>query len=413
MSFHKYGFHVNRTGDDVFDAIRRLRPGVIKTIAHDIGFWTRVREVHPDLFLVGRLVVPQAEQERFVEDPVQVGRSFAEKILALPVNNAAPGGRPLFDAWESFNEAMPESADPDRKRRYDAFQVAFAERLRAGGFEPVAMNFATGHFRGQDFLEHFPGTLETYVYLGFHEYDWPDMWRLHKQNIEEQGEEGMWLCLRYRRIMDLEGVRDRYGDRHTVLITECGMTQGVVGGPDVGPWHASHPIPPERYWRSLLWYNRELMLDPYVKGACLFVVGATHPWESFEHLGEILDRLVRLAQEGPDEPIPVPVDPEKEWRPPHHIRPSDPAEPTPPALRTLLLQAGEAHQVLQFNPDAALQRRIFADGLVPNSPEFTLEFADQTYLCQRAEHLDTGEVRIYYAPLGLWDRIRYVHRPRE
>ncbi len=40
---HKYGFHVNRTGDDVLDAIKRIKPGVIKTLDPNVGFWTRVR----------------------------------------------------------------------------------------------------------------------------------------------------------------------------------------------------------------------------------------------------------------------------------------------------------------------------------------------------------------------------------
>ncbi|RME64849.1 MAG: hypothetical protein D6790_02670, partial [Caldilineae bacterium] len=428
--YHKYGFHVNRTGDDVMDAIQRLRPKVIKSLSADVGFWTRVREFHPDVFLIGRLYVPAREQDRFVDDPAGIGRGFAERILALEANSVEVNGRPLFDAWESYNEVMPGHAPDDLKRKYDDFQVAFGERLRAGGFEPVGMNFATGNMRGKDFLEFFPGTLETYKYLGFHEYDWPDMWRLHKQNIEEKGEEGMWLCLRYRRIMELEGVRAQYGDKHTVIITECGMTQGVQGGEDVGPWHESHPISEERYWRSLLWYNNELMKDDYVMAACLFVVGAVSPWESFEHLGGIMERLIRLDREGPDQPIPQPVPPEKEWKPgkPGLLKPTPPEEnlgdettpgpseegeetETPPTdLRTALLAAGEAHQVIQFNPNAALQKRIFADGFVPNSTEFTLEQDGVRYVAQRAEHLHTGEVRVYYVQEGQWDQVRFVER---
>jgi hypothetical protein len=33
------------------------------------------------------------------------------------------------------------------------------------------------------------------------------------------------------------------------------------------------------------------MKDDYVLAALLFVIGAVHPWESFEHLGSIIDRL--------------------------------------------------------------------------------------------------------------------------
>lgn len=63
-----------------------------------------------------------------------------------------------------------------------------------------------------------------------------------------------------------------------------------------------------------------------------------------------------------------------------------------------LLAEGEAHQLLQFNREAALQKRIFADGLVPNSAEFTVTMDNVAYVAQRAEHLLTGKVRVYYAP---------------
>ena len=222
------------------------------------------------------------------------GRAFAERVLALEANRAAYRGRPLFDAWESYNEVFPESVDSVTKRAYDEFQVAFAKPIQAAGMEPVGMNFATGNMLAKDFLEYFPGTLETYRYLGFHEYDWPTMWRLHEENIRTKNEGGMWLTLRYRRTM--RDVRKAYGDRHTVLITECGMTQGVQGGDDVGPWHESHPVSEQSYWDSLMWYNGELMQDDYVMAACLFVVGAVTPWHSFEHLGGVIERLDRLQR---------------------------------------------------------------------------------------------------------------------
>lgn len=77
-------------------------------------------------------------------------------------------------------------------------------------------------------------------------------------------------------------------------------------------------------------------------------------------------------------------------------------------LTTELRAEAQRQQVIQFNPDAALQRRIFADSFVPNSPEFDFERGGTTYVAQRAEHLDTGAVRVYYAQRGMWDNVRYV-----
>ncbi len=397
---HKYGFHVNRTGDDVLDAIKRIRPRVIKALDHDVGFWTRVRSIIPNLFLIGRVVVPGTFQGQFMQDPAGTGRGFAESILTLEANHTTFQGRPLFDAWESFNEAVPGHAPPEIKHAYDAFQVAFAVPIKQAGLEPIAMNFGTGNMLADDFLTYFKGTLETYTYLGFHEYDWPDLWRLHEQNIRATNEGGMWLTLRYRRIMN--EVNKVYSNRHRILITECGMTQGVLGGRDVGQWSAptvpqnvlddlaskniSPEVTEERYWNSLLWYNDELMKDEYVDAALLFVVGAIHPWETFEHLGGIVDRLEAFQADYRGAPDPGTT------------------------LAEILLAAAEEAQVIQFNPEAALQKRILADGFVPNSPEFELSFNSTSYVAQRAEHLGTGEVRVYYVTKGNWSDVRHVRR---
>jgi hypothetical protein len=395
---HKYGFHCNRTGFDILNAFKRLKPGVVKVLDPNIDFLTRLRTAHPEVFIIGRIVVPLHEQERFALDPVGEGRAFADRLLRMEASNTTFQGRPLLDAWESYNEIFPESAPADLMRKYDDFQVAFGQKIKAAGFEPVGMNFATGNMLGHHFLTYFPGTLETYTYLGFHEYDWPTMWRLHEENIREKNEGGMWLTLRYRRVMG--DVRRVYGRKHTAIITECGMTQGVVGRDDIG-WLAEPVVSEDSYWQSLMWYNSEIMKDDYVKAALLFVVGAAGgwpKWESFEHLGGIIDRLEEFQG---SEPTPVQPTPE-------------PPEPTPEppkaTLQAALLAEAARRQVIQFNPDASLQKRIFADGFVPNSPEFVVEFGNTRYVAQRAENLASGEVRVYYVRSGDWGNVAYHGR---
>lgn len=296
MYNHKFGFHINGINKPVAEALTRLKPAVVKTLHHDVNFWRRVRQIYPQTFIIGRLYDPR---QQFDDDPARRGREFAERILREEVNQFEVRGRPIYDAWESFNEIMPESSPDDLQKRYDTFQVAFAEKMKAEGFDAIGMNFATGNLLGQHLLKNFRGTLETHKYLGFHEYDWPTMDRLHKVGLADNNG-GMWLCLRYRRIM--EEVRKEFPDKHTVIITECGMTQGVQGGPDVGPWDRNRPISPDDYWKTLQWYNSELMKDDYAIAACLFVVGAISPWETFEHLGPIMDRLADFQQELPDKP---------------------------------------------------------------------------------------------------------------
>lgn len=93
----------------------------------------------------------------------------------------------------------------------------------------------------------------------------------------------------------------------------------------------------------------------------------------------------------------------------YRAQPQEPPE-EPGSLEYLLLTNGERNQVIQFNPEAALQKRIFADSFVPNSPEFEVRHLSIRYVGQRAEHLASGEVRVYYAAHGDWDNVRYVVR---
>jgi len=80
-------------------------------------------------------------------------------------------------------------------------------------------------------------------------------------------------------------------------------------------------------------------------------------------------------------------------------------------LEGQLLEEAQKQQRIQFNPAAALQGRIFNDGLVPNSAEFDVPFGEATYRAQRAEHLGTGEVRVYYCKVPLWGQVWFVSPP--
>lgn len=95
--------------------------------------------------------------------------------------------------------------------------------------------------------------------------------------------------------------------------------------------------------------------------------------------------------------------------PPVTPPPVAPPSPSQPAtLQEALIRTAAARQVIQFNPNAALQKRIFGDHFVPNSPEFDLTHQGVDYIAQRAEHLGSGEVRVYYVPVGDWGNVRFL-----
>jgi hypothetical protein len=385
---HKFGFHITGPHQGAFQDVLRLKPKVVKTMDFSVEVMKTIKKAIPDVFLIGRLFVHPQDFGQLSGGTAEAARrkgvEMAERILREEVNQSRHhlNGKPLINAWESLNEVFPEWTDDNTQKLFDEYQVAFGQKMRAAGFEPVAFNFGQGNGRGQQWLKLYPGTLEVYKYLGFHEYDWPSLDRLHKiglngpsepQNLvpivgEGRGNDGMWRALRYRRVMN-EGIRQKYGDQHTVIITECGMTQAVWGGQakDIGPWAhqltvpasipggvVATPISADAYWNTLQWYNSELMRDDYVMGACLFVTGATGKpeWETFEHLGPITNRIYQFQRpvsmqelpnlvpnptpsvldpdNRPPTPPPVKPDPQPETKPTPLPEPRPETKPTPP-----------------------------------------------------------------------------------
>lgn len=80
------------------------------------------------------------------------------------------------------------------------------------------------------------------------------------------------------------------------------------------------------------------------------------------------------------------------------------------AFEPLLKEKGDAHQVLQLNPEAALQQAMFNNDYAPNSPEFEFEHTNdfgltQIWVAQRSENLWDGDVRYFCAVKGQWDNI--------
>ena len=324
---NKLGFYIeNTTVRWMREALKQVQPPVILIHAQDRGLLRDIRAgLSPDSFIVGRLYLTPQKQDYFLTSgqPERRGREFAEEIINYDFQLAkevGANGRLLIDAWMSMNECLPGPAsfpgyvvDDEFRRRaeaYDRFQLAFKERLEAEGLVAVAFNFAAGNFTRPDhYLQWFPRTLENFTYLGFHEYGWPAL---------KPGPDVATAALYYRTCM--EGIRERYGDRHKVIITEAGLTMayGHPQYPDEGWLNKLHTLSEDEYWASLLWYNNEMLKDPYVLGACLFEVGHASKWETFRHLGEdndgnpilLMNRIEALSElPGPGEPPTEPPEP--------------------------------------------------------------------------------------------------------
>lgn len=328
---NKLGFYLHTSQNDhgLWDLFQRIKPPVIlihQETKNDM-LLTQMREWRsPETFVVGRLGLSGPEQRGYLDDPdpVAAGQRLADKIFnqdrsfLLKRYPDRPDGRLLVDAWMSLNECVEGPAWEERSeqntqwqtenlarhRRYDQFQVAFRRRLREyiPDVEAVAFNFGAGNFKtAQQYINHYPETLNEYTYLGFHEYGWPAMAaHLTKQPVKTDA--GLFPSI-------MQGLRARYGDRHKAIITEAGLARAhlhkndPVG--DVGWLAQVEPQAQEDYWASLEWYNTLLCQHNAALGACLYQVGWTHDWQSFRLLGEdnqgrhieIMDWIAeRLAQ---------------------------------------------------------------------------------------------------------------------
>jgi hypothetical protein len=297
---HKLFAHINRWGNDVTEYIAQLKPKIIKFLDPNLANVQAVRAIVPDGLLVYRKWQPAQPLGNSEVEAFQLGIEFGQEIAA---EESVRKG--LVDLVEGYNERLGETAPAAEHRKFAKFQMGFQEGLGLAPVEPVAFNFGTGNMNDGLIMEHYAEVLDSYKWLGFHEYDWPRMDRLHLQGWAE-GNKGMWLALRYRRIM--EPIIAKIGEnRWSVIVTECGMTQGVLGGRDVGFLHptnttqgewSNHPTPisNDDYWETLNWYSDELMKDDYVAGACMFVTGALSPWESFETISTITPKLVEFQK---------------------------------------------------------------------------------------------------------------------
>lgn len=316
MSRYMFGPHINynNAASSVLAWLEQAPVPILKTMDFDRSFLQRTKEMRPDIKIIGRLYDLQQPLGSSVAEASAYGLAFADRIAALDINNTD-----LVHYWESYNERIGDAAPEHEHRLYAAFQVAFAERLLQHGREPVAMNLGTGNGSDRLLSDYYQGVLDAYTYIGFHEYDFPTMDRLHRVGLSkpddpslwfyggpQQGDGGCWLALRYRRIMN--PINLLYGSKHRVFITETGMTQGVwPGGHDIG-WLApkdttgkgfSVPIMEQNYADTLNWYQRELGKDDYVDGAALFVVGSAADWATFD-----ARPVLHLIENKPEQPPP-------------------------------------------------------------------------------------------------------------
>ena len=304
----KLGLFITRNDSQVLEVIKVGKPPLIKTLELDPNFAKGIKTFAPASILIGRIALDQMNLDA---EPLALARQFVDALL--PVAGDA-GRMPYFDAWEAYNEPIADT--PDKMKRLADFEAERARLLAPYAVKSVVGNFATGH-PPLELWPQFDAALasirEFGGYLGLHEYSAPIMQygsgALQQNNGADQGDEG-WLTLRYRKVYRNYLTPMGYGNI-PLLITECGV-DGLVGGrpgpPEARGWKdfidtwlvsGLRDDPPGVYMDQLIWYDKELRKDDYVKGAAIFVAGASPGWESYDILGRTAELLQQYLEVHP------------------------------------------------------------------------------------------------------------------
>ena len=297
----KLGVFIGYNHPQIFELLATGNVALVKTLEVDPNFVTEIKRLSPNTVLVARFdPLPLPDLDNW--NPEDAARQFVEQVLPIATE---PRRQAAIDAWESFNEPIPQTVD--QMARLAVFEAERTRLLAAAGIRSCVGNFATG----QPPLELWPAfypalqaVKETNGFLGLHEYSAPYMWfGSGTHQLQEDGDEGDegWLTLRYRKVY--RDYLEPAGLAVPLLITETGIDGLVAGrpGPQGGGWKDF-----VTFWRDegkvsttaegfyveqLAWYDGEMQRDNYVKGASIYTLAGPAGWQSYEIHGPVADIL--------------------------------------------------------------------------------------------------------------------------
>jgi hypothetical protein len=289
----KLGLFVAWYHPQVMELIATKNVAILKTLELDPAFLAEVKSVSPDTIIVGRVTMGQVDLNR--ADPKAEARRAVDAVRPLSLDGRRAG---LVDAWEGFNEPVPGSED--EMLRLAELEAERVRLLAQDGQRALIGNFGAG----QPPLEWWPAfrpALEVGQdhgsYLGLHEYSAPTIWYHTSRQPLDFGaspSDSGWLTLRYRKVYD-QYLRP-WGLELPLLVTECGVDGLVTDRP--GPvgrgWQDFAAYWAElgmgwdtagNYIEQLAWYDSQIQLDAYVKGAAIFAMTAFDGWGSYQLQG--------------------------------------------------------------------------------------------------------------------------------
>lgn len=268
---------VSLAGIDLPGYLAAAQPRLVVSMDHNVEAWRTAKAASPNTIVIGRYYVDERDQV-FLDDP----EARAEQFFSA-MRPEAEKMRGLYDAWVGYHES--EVLTPDDALKLSRFYSRWGDLMRAAGIASCAYSFAAGTPE-LNLWPYLLDGLRSCDLLALNEYSAPtlDVW-------------SSWLCLRYRRVIDLLPE----DARRPIVITETGIDGGV--GPANRPqegWARFTDV--AGYVDTLNWYDNELLCDDYVLGAAVF---AMNGWGLHGSFGIYQESLIRdyIAQEGSPDPI--------------------------------------------------------------------------------------------------------------
>ena len=299
----KLGLHIERNIPEIFRLLETGAVSVVTTLEVDANLAVEIKRISPRTKLIGRINMAQAEL-RSMRDPAGEARAFVEKLL--PIANE-PRRKASFDGWISFNE--PVAGNADEMARLAEFESERTRLLAESGIRSVIGNFGTGQpplELWQHFLPAIQTAQQTGGWLGLHEYSAPTIYYLTTR--ENQGrypgvspQDTGWLTLRYRQVYNQ--ILRPAGLEIPLVFTELGVDGLVAERP--GPRDARGWQDFQSYWaengyglwgpgayiEQLAWYDEAMRQDAYVLGGCIYALGTSQQWLSYDISGATMGVL--------------------------------------------------------------------------------------------------------------------------
>lgn len=286
------GLHVNSIEGGIPELIAAWRPPVVVTLALD-GCWTWVKQASPRTLLVARDYEGESMAPPFGEPiPDLPLRARARVERALAATAAIPA-----DYLQLHNE--PAIPDRDAMARLADYDAECCRLLQAEGRKATLANLAVGNPSDLTWWDAYHPALRegrrTGAVLLLHEYNWPAM----------HTEDEIWYTLRHRQVYERLPAELRL----PLILGETGLDEGVRHPGTVQGWLGR--VESSEYRRQLEWYDAQLVADPYVLGAAVFMAGQPDGWWSYNVWPQPAQQIAQSAS--PVYRSPAPPDPGRPW----------------------------------------------------------------------------------------------------